>query len=297
MQSKNVMNQEFQMMGTLRTLAQAYEEISVIRIQRVRGSVLTMRDFLVGIAEIFKDVQRSYREEVEHLVKHNKHASETLSGTQKNGKTAVILLSSNNKLYGDIVSRVFSLFLDYIKKNECDIVVVGKVGKQMLQQNNVNRPYTYFDLPDENSKFSDLAPLIQYIVQYKKIFVYYGRFLNIVTQEPAVSEVLGEDSILNETAQEDNASEKDTSRYFFEPNLKKILGFFEDQMLSSLLKQVVDESELSRLASRIKSMEDSLGSIAKQEALLKKKFNRNKRLVENNKQIERLSGIALWQAK
>lgn len=66
-------------------------------------------------------------------------------------------------------------------------------------------------------------------------------------------------------------------------------------MFASILKQVVDESELSRLASRIKSMEDSLGSIEKQENILKKKYLRTLRLAENNKQIQRISGVMLWQ--
>ncbi len=85
--------------------------------------------------------------------------------------------------------------------------------------------------------------------------------------------------------------------FFFEPTLKKILGFFETQMFSSVLKQVVDESELSRLASRIKSMEDSLGTIEKEQDILHKTELRAKRMIENNKQLQRLSGIALWQAR
>lgn len=82
--------------------------------------------------------------------------------------------------------------------------------------------------------------------------------------------------------------------YYFEPSLKTILAFFEDQVFTSILKQVVDESELSRLASRIKSMEDSLSSIEKEELLLRKAYLRTKRLMENNKQIQRIAGINLW---
>jgi hypothetical protein len=42
-------------------------------------------------------------------------------------------------------------------------------------------------------------------------------------------------------------------------------------------------------------MEDSLGSIEKQENILKKKYLRTLRLAENNKQIQRISGVMLWQ--
>ncbi len=295
MQSKIVLNNEFAVIGTLKTLAQAYEQISVMRIQRVRGSVLTTRDFLTGLADIYKDVKRSYRDEVERLQKHHKNAKITLSGLEKNGKTVSVLLSSNNKLYGDIVARVFNLFIQDIKKNpNTEIVIIGKVGKNMYNVSGVNRPATFFNLPDENVKLTDLSSIFKYVVQYEKILVYYGRFLNIISQEPAVSEISGEESLIDRPLQ--NTDEKaDRTPYFFEPNLVKILGFFEDQVFASILKQVVDESELSRLASRIKSMEDSLGSIEKQETILKKKYLRTLRLAENNKQIQRISGVILWQ--
>lgn len=294
MQSKQVLDNEFAVIGTLKTLAQAYEQISVMRIQRVRGSVLNTRDFLTGLADIYKDVKRSYKEEVERLQKHHKNSKITLSGLAKNGKTVSVLLSSNNKLYGDIVARVFNLFIADIKKNpNTEIVIIGKVGKATFENSGVNMPFTYFELPDQNVSLTDLAPIFKYVVEYEKILVYYGRFLNIISQEPAVSEISGEESLIDQPIEKEE--KVDRTPFFFEPNLPKILGFFEDQVFASILKQVVDESELSRLASRIKSMEDSLGSIEKQETALKKNYLRAMRIAENNKQIQRISGILIWQ--
>lgn len=296
MQSKQSLNSEFAVIGTLKTLAQAYEQISVMRIQRVRGSVLNTRDFLTGLADIYKDVKRSYKDEVEHLKKHHKNAKITLSGMEKNGKTVSVLLSSNNKLYGDIVARVFNLFIADVKKDPAsEIVIIGKVGKSMYDLSGVNRPVTFFELPDENVKLSDIAPIFKFVVAYEKILVYYGRFLNIISQEPAVSEISGEESLIDQPIQEQE--EQDRTPFFFEPNLGKILGFFEDQVFASILKQVVDESELSRLASRIKSMEDSLGSIEKEEAVLKKNYLRTLRISENNKQIQRIAGLTVSQTE
>lgn len=289
MQSKASTQNEFAVIGTLKTLAQAYEQISIMRIQRVRGSVLTTRDFLNGLADIYKDVKRSYKDEVEKLTRHHKNSKVMLSGLEKNGKTVSVLLSSNNKLYGDIVSRIFSLFIQDVKtKPKIDIVVIGKVGKSMVDTRMPGRPYTYFDLPDQNTSLTDLSPIFKHVVSYEKIFVYYGRFLNIVSQEPAVSEISGEESVIDQPIEKEEKGKR--VPFSFEPNLQKILGFFENQVFASILKQVVDESELSRLASRIKSMEDSLLSIEKQEQILKKMYIRTLRMSENNKQMQRLSG-------
>ena len=292
MQGKNVINSEFATLSTLKTLAQAYEQISVMRIQRVRGSVLTTRDFLTGLADVYGDVKKGYKEEIERLTRHHKNAKVTLSGLSKNGKTIAILLSSNNKLYGDIVSRVFNLFAQDIKEHPSDVAVVGRVGKGMYEQRGLKLPYTYFDLPDQNVKLADIAPIFKFVVEYEKILVYYGRFLNIISQEPAVSEISGEQSIIDQPLEKEKV--EGPTPFFFEPDLKKILGFFEDQVFASILKQVADESELSRLASRIKSMEDSLEVIEKEEYALRKTYLRAQRLSESNKQIQRLSGVALW---
>lgn len=290
--TKNFLNAESQMLSTLKTLAEAYEQISVIRIQRVRNSVLTTRDFLDGLTDIYSDVQASYRDEIKQLLKKNKNAKITLSGTVKNGKTLAILLSSNNRLYGDIVARVFDLFLQDVKEKNYDAAIVGRVGKAFFTGQNPGKPYLYFEIPDESATLEDIRPIIQNVEKYEKIYVYYGRFLNIVSQEPAISEVIGDNSLLDKPVEEE---ERKHTPFFFEPTLQKILAFFETQMFSSIMKQVVDESELSRLASRIKSMEDSLATIEKEEEILRKTTLRTKRLGENSKQIQRLSGIALWE--
>lgn len=293
MQTKKQVEIESQMLGTLKTLAQSYEQISVMRMQRVRGSVLSTRDFLNGIAEIFKDVKDSYHSEMEALANkksgHGKYAE-----IQKNGKEVSILLSANNKLYGDILARVYSLFISNIQKNNNDIVIIGKIGKSLYETSGIKKPYTYFDLPDQEAKIDDISPIIKHVIQYEKIYVYYGRFLNVISQEPSISEISGDTLENNQTITKDKPTDQKRVMYYFEPSLKTILSFFEDQVFTAILKQVVDESELSRLASRIKSMEDSLSSIQKEEILLKKSYNRTKRLLENNRQIQRIAGINLW---
>lgn len=288
MKTKAQINTEKQFVSTLKTLAQAYEEISVIRMQRVRNSVLTTRDFLSSLAEVFRDVKSSYQKEIERHQKGKK--GNLLLKPVKNGKTVSVFLSSNNKLYGDIVNRVFDLFTESIKDQQTDIVIVGRIGKQLFDQKNTGRTYTYFEIPDQSPKLQDLKPILLFVVPYEKIIVYYGQFANMISQIPVSTEVSGAESL--EIKEEADAPK---TQFFFEPSLETILEFFEDQVFTSLLKQVVDESELSRLAARIKSMEDSLGNIEKQEQKLKLDTFRSKHLLENAKQIQRLAGISLWK--
>lgn len=286
--NKAQLNKEKQFISTLKLLAEAYEEISVIRMQRVRNSVLTTRDFLSSLAEVFRDVKSSYQKEIARRQKNKK--GNLLTKSIKNGKTVSVLLSSNNKLYGDIVSRVFDLFMESIKNQQTDIVIVGRIGKVLFDEKNTGRTYTYFEIPDQNPKLENLKPILAFVVPYEKILVYYGQFANMINQVPVSTEVSGAESLEIRESQD-----TPKTQFFFEPSLETILQFFENQVFTSLLKQVVDESELSRLASRIKSMEDSLGNIEKQEQKLKLETFRSRHLIENSKQIQRLSGISLWR--
>ena len=111
MQNRKSLIDEIELVNNLKMLTQAYEEISVIKMQRVRDSVLKNRDFITGISYVYYDVKTSYRRQIEELMKQKKSANiSSFSTIKKNGKSVSVLLSANNKLYGDIILKVFYLF-------------------------------------------------------------------------------------------------------------------------------------------------------------------------------------------
>jgi ATP synthase F1 gamma subunit len=295
MQNKNQLAAQLELVSTLEMLAHAYEEVSVIRMQKVRDSVLKNRTFMEKLAEIFYNVKESYREEILHIVsKKNKgKQSAVLSAHQKNGRTVYLFISSNQRLYGDIVKKVFVLFLDAIKKDpNADIAIAGKLGKDLFeQQYEIKKEFTYFEVPDNKVQIEDLKPMVQFLLPYDKVNVFYGQFNNLVNQGAQSASVTG-DAQYGEVAS--NAPVEKKYTYFFEPSLEKVLNFFESQVFASLLKQTVHEGELARLASRVKAMESALGNIEKEEKFLKSEMRKLKKLTENKKRLEALAGVAMW---
>ena len=289
MQNKRSLTSETELVSGLKMLAQAYEEISVIKMQRVRDYVLKNRDFLTGVSYVFYDVKTSYRQQIEELMKLKKITNiASFSTINKNGKMVSVFLSANNKLYGDIILKVFYLFMENIKKSDSDIVVVGKLGRELYNQWNIKKPYKYFEIPDSDLKIEDLKEIISYIINYEKVDVFYGRFANIVNQVSTFSNISGEQTFDTEVKPNPN------SKFIFEPSLEKILNFFETQIFASFFKQTVHEFHLARLASRIKAMEEALSNIDKRINELKGQTRRVKRLSDNKKQIETIAGISLW---
>lgn len=281
---------ELELVDAFKKLAQAYEEIAVIKMQRVRDSVLSTRGFLERLSFVFTDVKQSYRKEIEHLLKQKKSGKGIPTKYQTNGRTAKVFLSSNTKMYGDIVNRVFSLFAQNTSNGDFDIVVIGKLGKELFEQKFPNKKYSYFDLPDSGVKLSDLEKIALLLINYDVVEVFYGKFENVAKQTPTAFKITGQEELETE---EKEGQEK--IGFFFEPSLDTILTFFQDQVFSSLFRQSISEGELARFSSRIMAMEEALTNIDKSEKGLRLSARRQKKLFSNKKQLERLASYTLWR--
>jgi len=291
MDEKRRIINELEFLDTLKNLAVAEEEIAMIKIRLARGSVLATRDFLTSLAEVFYHVKSSYTKHILEKMEKNKEQNKPVTSTiPNNGKDILIFLSANNKLYGDIIPKIFDEFRKAYEKPNTDIAIVGKVGKQMYEEGGFTKPYQYFEIADSEKGFTDLKPLMQYIVAYRNAIIFYGKFSNIVEQEASEVNISTEYPFpagANETAK--------AYSFLFEPSIEKVMNFFETQLLFSLFKQTVHEAELARYGSRIKAMETALESVNEDISATIKAERRMKTLLANKKQLERIAGIKLWK--
>ena len=127
-------------------------------------------------------------------------------------------------------------------------------------------------------------------MNYEKVEVYYGKFGNVVTQDPIATSVTGDD--IFEAESTDKTPRED--RFIFEPALEKIFHFFETQIMANLFSQTLLENQLSRHASRVNAMEEALVHIEEESKKLNVLKNRVKHFMQNKKQLETVSGIAIW---
>lgn len=292
---RNVIQEELQALNSLKELAESYEEIAVIRMQKIKDSVMKTRDFLSDLSDVFVDLKSSYEREVKDLLARRKKGDKTLNTMlQKKGKTLLVYLSSNGKLYGSVTQKTYRLFVSDLRKNRDggDILVIGRAGREMLEAAGVNRPFEYFEIPDTNVDINHIKQLMRKFLQYEKVFVYYGKFDNVVNQNPIATSITGEGIFETEvTAQ---IERKD--RFIFEPTLEKIFYFFETQIVANLFSQTLLENQLARHASRVNAMEEALVHIEEEGKRLYKERVRMKHVVQGRKQLETFSGLTLWEA-
>lgn len=275
MKSNIKIKDEISLLSSLRSLSEAYQQISVLRMQQIRQSVLSTRAYLEELSEVFADVKQGFL-----------HMGQEIKGRDKKTKvSAIVLFSPNAKLYGEVVNKVFGLFLNDVKSSDSDIIIVGKSGKQLADNVNLGRSYIYFEIPDFGVKIDHLKELSKVVSEYKSVEVYFGKFINIASQEGSSQNLTGEKV---------KGTDVKEAAFFFEPTADQILDFFESQVFISLLKQTVHEGELARFASRINAMENALENIGKYQKSLKMQALKSKKMQESKNQQEIFSGIGLW---
>ena len=151
MQYKKLIQSEIDFTKTFRLIAQAYEEIAVMKMRKVRASVLQAREYFEKLSEVFADVKAAkerLKKEQEKKTNRNKKLqtgenlsilseqiiaqksiaalakmlnkkySATKATSVKLNRTVSVFLSANTTLYGDIIQRIFKFFIADIKKKE-----------------------------------------------------------------------------------------------------------------------------------------------------------------------------------
>jgi F0F1-type ATP synthase gamma subunit len=254
---------------------------------------LSKREFLKELAEIFREVKTSYEKEIIELMRRKKilkgEEIGKLTLVERNGRTAYVLLTANTSLYGNIVYETFKLFMEYFKRGDGDPVIVGRLGRLLFEEAAPGTEYTFFDFPDNRIELANFEWVAEYLLRYKRIFVFHGEFRNIVFQKPQVSSVSGDE--LEIPGVENIYGEKVAPQYIFEPTLEDVMVFFENEIVALILEQAVYEGQLAKFASRMYLLEQSLDNIKKRldEVELQARMIQQKE--NNKKQQERLAAI------
>lgn len=289
-------DQELEFISIMKDLVQAEEEVSVRKMQAIRASVLSTRNFIDQISQTYNDLKSAYK--LKLLQQREIKASNSkvkLPGVKKTKKSAVVLLSAEEKLSGEVNQALFKKFATYLKKNPGeDIVIAGKTGRSLYQQSGLHLPYRYFNLPEVSLSIESLRPVINFLLLYKNVNVFYGKFISFVRQDPTSINITGES--LEQTTK---TPDKDTQiakvpLYIFEPSLEEILQFFETQIFTSFFKQVVDESLLAQIGSRIMSLEQSSNRINEKEKKMTVQRRKIQRQISNSKALQALAGYSIW---
>src|SRR5579885_495690 len=270
------------------SLTQAYQEHAVEQINLARNSVISSRQFSEQLAEVFSNVKAAYKHYIALANKKTKQHFPTQI-LPKNAKEIMVLITANNRLYGDLITRICKTFLHTANASGADVAVVGRLGRQFLEKSGFQRQYLYFELPDAQFSLQSIRPLVVQLLAYEKVTVFYGKFDNLVSQTPVAINISGD------IAPGQNAQAH--YDFLFDPSIEEIMEFFESQIFYLLFHQTLEETKLARFGARINAMENAQRVIEKQLAGLFRQEKRLKAIEMDKKQLQQFAGRSLWQKR
>lgn len=245
----------------LKMVAQAFTEISSIKLQKIRHRIERNRVFFEEISELFGAVQRLA----------NKQGIVPKLG--KNG-IAALILTSNSKFYGGLESRVLQFYSANIEKMQADQILVGRSASDFFKKNSI---ILKEDLPTE----LELQNLTNVIKNYNQVLVFYPRFKSVLVQTPFAIDL----------TKSNIAPSKINLDYILEPEIEQMWQFFDSQILKLLLEQTFLEAELSRTAARLTSMDQAQEMADNAIVDLKRALAVVKRSINNNQILETESAM------
>jgi len=287
---------ELDFINTLSLVTSAYQDIALMRLQKTRTKVLTTRQFFVKLQQVYYEIKRDYHRQIELLVEAERKNSAIKVKESIVQKKALVLMSTNDKLTGELPKKIFNAFLESVKKfPEAALYIVGHVGEEYFSESGVKREYQYFefvkgDESEEEDQFHQLALILE---EFEIVEVYHGHFQTLFTQVPLDIDITGEASLAQLNNLQSSTHQNEALSFLVEPSLEKVIEHFRQQVRFILLKQTIDESELAFSASRAVAMEEANRQIgAKKQAIIKASY-RYEANMRNKKQLGALNRI-LW---
>lgn len=263
----------------IETIASAYQEISQREMNKIREMTLKNRQFMEKMIETYSELKKaSLLEEPEE-----KEKKPTMAAKKER---AVIFLSTNARFYGSFMLEIFKKVFYFLKKSKGDLVVVGEVGKNLVEKTNPDLKFHYFSMDDEKPTEEEVKKLIEFLRNYQELIFFHGKFKTILTQEVSqtvISEKIPEKEI------------KTQSAYLFEPSKEAILDFFEKEMMKNFFLQIFLEHRLSRHATRMVQMYRIKERAKERREELEKLKRRFKWQNFDKRQMEITLSSKLWQ--
>lgn len=261
----------------LERIALAYQEISEYEMNKIREITLKNREFIEELLDVYAEAKKAFLIEA-------KEEKKEISKPPK-GKV-VVFLSANARFYGGLILEIWKKLTEYLENTPADLVVIGEIGKYLVENSQFKNNFFYFFLDDEKPKEEEIRRIVNFLKDYAEIKVFHGKFKTVLNQEIITTDISGE-------APEEKS--KEVFAYLFEPSPEFVLDFFKRELISAFFYQAFLEHKLSRHAVRMVQMYQATKKAKEKREMLKMEERRLRWTVIDKKQQEINILSQLWR--
>ncbi|HRF28165.1 MAG TPA: F0F1 ATP synthase subunit gamma [Candidatus Saccharibacteria bacterium] len=275
MRRASVIEKDAASIGTLKDLTNVFESLASTQVAKMKTKVLISQDFFGLLWERYTSLRIDPARRITNR-----------DGVGNNGRNAIILISAEAGLSGDLDARVIETMVTDNDLSKTDILVLGSHGASQLTQRGI--PYArFFKLP-ESDDYINVSPVIEAVLPYERIVVYYEEYVSLGSQIVRSIDLVSHISDMSKDYEEGTMTDYDT---IFEPSLEMIADEMEETMMRLALSQTILQSALAQAASRFNAMtmaEDRAGELLGEYKL---EFHRAKRSESDRRLREVLVGM------
>lgn len=275
MRRANVIEKDMRGIGTLKDLTNVFESLASTQVAKVKGKAQLSQDFFNLLWQQYTAIRIDPSRRIT-----NKNERDD------NGRTAMVLISAEAGLSGDLDMRMIESMQSNYDPELCDIIVLGSHGASQLSQRGI--PYLRFFQVPESDNYVDVSPVITAVEDYNKIIVYYEEYLSLGQQEVRSIDLIAHLKSMSDDADENVMTAEDT---IFEPSLDEIADQMEKTMMSLALSQTILQSGLAQAASRFNAMTVAEDRASELLGEYKLEYHRSKRGESDRRLREVLVGI------
>lgn len=253
-------------------ITKAMELVAASKMKRAISATLASRLYAEYSREILTSIAKNLEENTHPFFNEQKVSPGQQGG---DGKTLIILITSNRGLCGGYNSQIIKKTLYKLqeteKRNNVDVITVGKKGDIAMRRINQNIPEVFTDMPDINIKISDIAPLSKLVMDqylnriYNKIYIAYTHFFSTLSQKPIVKQLLPiSKNIVKEIITDVGlpqggipTSGAQKTDYLFEGDFDFLISSLAEKITRMQIYQMFLESNASEQSSRMVAMKNA----------------------------------------
>lgn len=239
MRRASAIEKESIQISTVEDLTSVFESIASTQVAKVKTKVELSKEFFQLLWSRYTSIRID-------------PASRITNREAGNGESrkVYVIISAEAGLSGDIDQRLIETMLQDYDEKTTDIIVLGSHGANQLTQQGVHFS-RFFQVP-ETDKYIDVSPVIEAVIPYSQVVVYYEEYVSLGVQEIQKIDLMSSMRNMADSAVvEDVISPEDT---IFEPSLDEIADEMEMTMMTLTLSQTILESSLAQAASRFNAM-------------------------------------------
>lgn len=275
---------EIEEIQTLKYISSAFTEASAAKIRAIKDTFERNRLFYEEISHLYDLVEYNA-----DLLKKTTPSSGHLPATSvQSEKNLSIAITSNQRFYGAVNVNIMQSFVKDEASTGNTLVIIGSTGKDYMKSIEFSRPYESVQFVKDSPTKEEIQKISQMINLYDKVYLYYPKFVTLISQ------TVGKIDITHRKSKQTTIAEEEVHA-IFEPEIKDMLAFFEEQVRATLFLRVLLETDLARTAARLLSMtsaEENAGELLKEQQVILRKLISSR---INTEQLEKFSGMSLWK--